>query len=150
MLTETARVVAVDEVSVWVETVRQSVCGSCSVSKGCGHGLLNRLGAGSRNYLQLSAQDFPANTFKVDDQVSIGIPEQFMLRSALIVYLLPLCGMLAGASLAPQLTDAGDWVSIVGATLGLLAGFLLVRAQARYNHYGDSLQLRLLGVVRAA
>ena len=44
MLIETGRVVAVEanEEALWVETIRQSTCGSCAANKGCGHGLLNR------------------------------------------------------------------------------------------------------------
>jgi sigma-E factor negative regulatory protein RseC len=41
MLTEQARVVALDAETVWVETIRQSSCGSCSARAGCGHGMLN-------------------------------------------------------------------------------------------------------------
>ena len=40
MLTETGRVVAVDDDGLWVETVRRSTCNACGVRQGCGHGLL--------------------------------------------------------------------------------------------------------------
>ena len=52
MLVETGRVVAVEEDSLWVETIRQSTCGSCAAQKGCGHGLLNRYADGKRGYIQ--------------------------------------------------------------------------------------------------
>ena len=144
MLTETARVVAVEEGSVWVETVRQSVCGSCQAAKGCGHGLLNQMGDGRRSYLQLPTGKFQASEFRVDDEVSIGIPESLMLKGSALVYLLPLLFMLLGALLAP----GGDTGAILGSALGLCVGFALVRLHARYRGTGSELQPVLLGPAR--
>ena len=150
MLTETGRVVAVEGSTLWIETIRQSVCGACAAQKGCGHGLLNRLGDGRRSYLQLSSSGFPSDAFSVDDQVSIGIPEQLLLQGSFVVYLLPLLTMLlaaaAGSTLVPGLADAA---AIVGALAGLLLGVLLVRLHARYHRDNSSLQPRLLGLAKS-
>lgn len=147
MLTETARVVAVEAHSVWVETVRQSTCGSCSAQKGCGHGLLNQMKDGSRNYLQLSSADFPQRAFTVDDEVMIGIPEQLMLAGSFIVYLLPLLMMLLGAGVGSWFfAESGELASVVGAGLGLLAGVLLMRLHAQLNRNNGALAPKLLGL----
>ena len=53
MLTETGRVVALEQDSLWVETIRQSTCGSCAVQKGCGHGLINQISDGSRSFIRV-------------------------------------------------------------------------------------------------
>jgi len=147
VLTETGRVVAVEGSTVWIETIRQSVCGTCVAQKGCGHGLLNQLGDGRRSYLQLSSSSFPGDTFSVDDQVSIGIPEQLMLQGSFVVYLLPLLTMLLAAAvssvLAPQLADVA---TIAGAMAGLLFGVFLVRMHSRYHRDNSSLQPCLLGL----
>ena len=147
MLTETARVVAVEDGSIWVETVRQSVCGSCAAQKGCGHGIMNQIGDGTRNYLQLSATKFPSGRFKVDDQVTIGIPEKLMVAGSALVYVIPLIGMLGGAALMPLLVGAGSELSaMLGAGLGLVAGFAAVRLHAWYYRNSNALQPELLGL----
>lgn len=40
MLTETGRVIAIDDDGVWVETLKQSACHQCKARKGCGQKLL--------------------------------------------------------------------------------------------------------------
>ena len=128
MLTETARVVAVEEGSVWVETIRQSVCGRCAVRQGCGHRLLNRLGGERRNRLELSSSEFPAGSFQVDDQVLVGVPEQLVVNGAFTVYMLPLLTMLLAAAVAPGwLPWSPDTAAVAGALGGLAAGIALVR-----------------------
>ncbi len=147
MLTETARVVAVEENCLWVETVRQSVCGTCAANKGCGHGLLNRIGDGQRNYLCLSSQDFPAGEFRVDDQVSIAIPEELLLRSSFLVYLVPiLCTLLVAVALPAFVFGADDLLAVIGAGLGFGLGVALVRLHAWMHRYDSRMQPQLLGL----
>ena len=75
MLTETGRVVAVDADGVWVETIRQSTCGSCAAQKGCGHGLMNRISDGHRSLIRALPGRLSAGDCQVDDQVRISMPE---------------------------------------------------------------------------
>ena len=92
---------AVEPDSLWVETIRQSTCGSCAAQKGCGHGLLNRYSDGKRGYVRVLGSDqLAAADCRVDDQVLIAIPEEVILRGSLILYMLPLVSMLSGAALA--------------------------------------------------
>lgn len=147
MLTETGRVVAVEDSVLWVETIRQSVCGTCAAQKGCGHGLLNQVSDGRRSYLSLSTADFPSDLFSIDDQVTIGIPEQLLLQGSFVVYVLPLLSMLLLASLGPLVAPAlGDLAAVAGAISGLGMGALLVRLHARYYNKHKGLQPRLVGL----
>jgi sigma-E factor negative regulatory protein RseC len=146
MLTERGRVVAIEEGALWIETLRQSVCGSCSANKGCGHGLLNRLGDGRSNLLRISLAEFPQDRFAVDDDVLIAIPEQLLLRSSFTVYGLPLVSTLLGAATAPSLLAPGsELVAVAGALCGFAAGVGLVRLHAWRHREDSSLQPRLLG-----
>jgi sigma-E factor negative regulatory protein RseC len=147
MLIETGRVVAVEEAGVWVETIRASTCGACSLQKGCGHGLLNRLGDSRRHYILVLPGACPASSCAVGDQVRIAIPEGVILRGSAVVYLLPLLCMLLGATLAANLLQGNpDMLAALGAALGFAAGFALVRWHAR-RHRGDCrLQPTLLDV----
>lgn len=147
MLTETARVVAVEPGWVWVETVRQSTCGSCAAASGCGHGLLNKLGDGRRSFLKLATDAFPANEFNVDDQVSIAIPERLLLDGTFVVYGIPLLGLLGGAAIAVGLQPgASDALAIFGAGVGLLLGLGGVSLHSRLRSDDDQLHPKLMGL----
>lgn len=136
MLTETGRVVAVESDSLWVETIRQSTCGSCQASKGCGHGLLNRIRSHRHGLIRvLPGREIPANC-GVDDEVRIGIPEGVVLQGSLLVYLLPLLGMLAGAGSAEWLGGSEPY-TVLGAVIGFAAGAALVRLHA-WRHRDDA------------
>jgi sigma-E factor negative regulatory protein RseC len=128
MLTETGRVVALEADGLWVETIRRSTCGTCSAQKGCGHGLLNRISDGKRGYVRVLPGGQAIENYKIGDQVLIGIPEEVILRSSIIAYILPLMGMLSGALGAVNwLPGNEDLLALFGAAGGLALGFTLVR-----------------------
>ena len=110
MLTEVGRVVAVEPESLWVETIRQSTCGTCAAQKGCGHGLMNRVTDGKRSYIRVLRGQQPVQHCDVDDQVLISIPEEVILKGSFIAYMFPLVCMLLGAMAATGLMD-GRWQS---------------------------------------
>ena len=151
MLTETGRVVAVEPGWLWVETIRQSTCGSCAAAKGCGHGIMNSMGDGLRNYLKVSTAAFPDGRFQVDDQVAIAIPERLLLDSAMIVYGAPLLTTLCGAALAAGfLPGASDVETMLGALLGLVGGLSIVRLHAWWFRHNHQFHPRLIGPARAS
>ena len=148
MLIETGRVVAVDPAGLWVETIRQSTCGSCQAQKGCGHGLLNRIGDGKRGYIRVWPGDKGPGDCAVDDQVLISIPEEVILRGSLVVYMLPLLCMLGGAAAAVGLLQGSqDLLAALGSVAGFGLGFALVRWHAWHHRHDLSLQPTLLEVV---
>lgn len=148
MLVETGRVVAVDPQGLWVETIRQSTCGSCAAQKGCGHGLLNRYSDGKRGYIRVLPGDAGTGACEVDDQVRISIPEEVILRGSVVVYMLPLLTMLGAAAAGAQLSaENSEGFAMLGAVLGFATGFALVRWHA-WRHKDDrSMQPTLLDVV---
>jgi sigma-E factor negative regulatory protein RseC len=153
MLIETGRVVAVEvtEGALWVETIRQSTCGSCAAKKGCGHGLLNRIADGRTGYVRVLSGAVAAERCAVDDQVSISIPEQVILRGSMLVYMLPLLCMLAGAASADSFfIGAAQSVAVAGALAGLALGFAIVRWHAWRHRADRNLQPTLLEVLPQA
>jgi sigma-E factor negative regulatory protein RseC len=151
MLIETGRVVAVDPKGLWVETIRQSTCGNCSARKGCGHGVINRLADGRSGYVRVLPGEAGCGDCAVDDQVRISIPEEVILRGSLVVYLVPLVCMLAGAVAAAQLfAGHPDLSAAFGAGLGLALGFALVRWHAWYHRNDRNLQPTLVEVLPRA
>jgi sigma-E factor negative regulatory protein RseC len=131
---------------LWVETIRRSTCGSCSAAKGCGHGILNTIGDGHRNFLKVSSAAFPEGRFRVDDQVSIAVPEQMILRGSFVVYMVPLlCTLVLGGAFAALIPAASDLDAVLGAGVGFLAGIGLVRWHAVASRDDARMQPRLLG-----
>lgn len=137
MLTEEGRVVAIETDALWVETIRQSTCGSCSANKGCGHSLLNKISDGKRSYIRVLPGGQILDGYKIDDRIRFSIPEEVILRGSFIAYLLPVMCMMAAAFGAVALFEGNeDALAAVGAIVGLLAGFILVRWHA-VTHQGD-------------
>ena len=127
MLTESGRIVGIEADSLWVETIRRSTCGACKAQKGCGHGLVNRIGDGKRGYIRALPGSRSIEQYNIGDQVLISIPEEVILRGSFIAYLLPLITMLAGAVGAVQyLPGNEDLTAVIGAVGGLALGFSLV------------------------
>lgn len=123
MIEEQGRVVAVEPGAVWVETLRRSTCSSCSAKAGCGQGLLESLGvSGRRGHVRALCE----LQLSVGDAVVIGVREDLLVRGALLVYLLPLLGMFAGALLAEQFA-LGEPLVILSAVLGMFASWIGVR-----------------------
>lgn len=131
MIESVATVVAVGETWVQVECRRKSACGHCHQQASCGVGSLAKSMPGRPQLLELAR----VGEVSVGQQVRIGIPEKSLLKSALLVYMLPLFCLLVGALV-------GKWVSgvwqiaeelpeILGAMLGGGLGFLLAKLGAR-------------------
>ena len=148
MLLETGRVVAVETDAIWVETIRKTTCGSCAAQKGCGHGLLNRISEGHRSLIRALPGGINPQDCRVDDEVSISIPEAVILRGSMVVYILPLLLMLASAALGAKLLSTNvDLGSALGAVAGITLGFVLVRLHAHRHRDDKNLQPTLVKVL---
>ena len=140
---ESGRIVAVDDDALWVETIRQSTCGSCSAQKGCGQGLLNRIGDSKRNHIRVLLGEALSSDFRIDDQVEFSVPDNVLLKAAAVVYLLPLFSMLVGMGLAHEWFDS-QVLAATGALAGFVLGFALVRLHAVVNANNPKLQPRVV------
>lgn len=149
MICEQGRVVAIDQDCAWVETIRRSTCGSCSVRGACGHGLLNQIGASDRHHVRVLPGDEPLSAFRVGDEVEISIPDGLLLRASGIVYLVPLAGLLAGL-FAGSAWGGTEPMAAVGAAIGFAAGLLSVRVHAHLHARDPRLQPRLSARVARA
>lgn len=123
MIEEQGRVVGVERGCVWVETVRQSSCASCSARNGCGQHLSEKYKPdASLSYINAVS----AIVLKKGDRVIVGIPEGSLLKASFLLYLFPLLLMMSGVWLLSLLVVA-DWVLALVAGILLLSGFSLVR-----------------------
>lgn len=123
MITETGTVIALKGEQVWVQTIRQSACQSCSARSGCGQRVLASASGGRANQV-LVKNSVDA---RVGDEVTLGIDEQALLSASLLVYAMPLLLMVLASIAGHQLSGGMDAGAIAGAGGGLAAGFWIGR-----------------------
>ncbi|MGD9500831.1 MAG: SoxR reducing system RseC family protein [Halothiobacillus sp.] len=117
-------VVAVTADGVWVETQRQSGCQSCSSRGGCGVGIMQK--ALNRRQHKVRVQtDQPV---QVGDHVRLLLPASALVQASMLMYFLPLLGLILGA-VAGQSLFASDAGSIGGAVVSFTAVLLFIARQ---------------------
>jgi len=145
MIIEQARVSRVEGERVWVECSTKSACEHCQAAKNCGTSAISK--ALPKRTQQIVARS--SLVVKPGQLVEIGIPEDSLVRSALVVYLWPLFGLILGAVIGQQLLSGGDAVVIGGSLVGGGLGALLARRWSVRQTQGDSLQPQVLRVLSA-
>jgi sigma-E factor negative regulatory protein RseC len=140
MVEEHGVVVEVSDHYAWVKTQRQSSCGQCGASKGCGTASLAQVLGQKYNEIRVVNH----LNVKVGDQVVIGLEEQALVRSSLLLYLLPLLTMFIAAVALELLGQAWQWPSselytmgagLVGLLFGLAGVLVWSRRLADNSHY---------------
>lgn len=126
MLETQAEVIAVKGQYARVQAKRESTCGGCAARSGCGTASISKVVGQRVNQLTVLN---PIDAH-VGDSVIISIPEETLLKGALIVYIVPLILMLLfavfGGYLVPEWAGIADMGAIVGGIVGLCAGFVIV------------------------
>lgn len=113
-----------------LEVERKTACGLCGQTRGCGNSIWGRLFG--HQTTAFKAQN--RINAKVGDSVIVGINEKALLKSALLLYILPLVTLFIGAILASQLRQT-DGSAMLGAAIGLVVGLLWVKGHAMSNSY---------------
>ncbi|MDD3884902.1 MAG: SoxR reducing system RseC family protein [Gallionella sp.] len=106
--------------------VRASHTGGCSRCQGgeCGSAKLSRLFCSKPRQFEVTN----AIDARPGEEVLVSIADGALLRSIALVYLLPLGVIIAGALIGSAIW--GEAGAILGALIGLVAGFLLARRMA--------------------
>lgn len=121
MIETEAVVVKIEDATAYVKAERKSGCSACSTGS-CGTSVLAGFFA-QKTPLYRASNDVGA---KVGDRVVVGMDEAAMFKGTLLLYLFPLLLLFVGAvagsmlAVAPELKDG---YSVVGACVGLVAGF---------------------------
>lgn len=102
-----------------------SGCGSCQARGACGSYLLNKIGPETVHQLELSIEQPLVEGQKVE----VGIPENNLLLSAMLVYLTPLIGLFIAAGLA-SFWFTSEFAIFCSGLLGGILGFLIARKVA--------------------
>lgn len=122
-----------------IEVVRQTACSLCGQTRGCGNALWGKMFAHK-------ATSFKAQNninAKTGQSVIVGIDEKALVKSALLLYIVPLVTLFIGAILALQVSDS-DLSAMFGAVVGVLAGYFWVKAHTLGRSYDQSHQPKIL------
>lgn len=122
-----------------IEVVRKTACGLCGKTRGCGNSLWGKIFA--HKATSFKAQN--AINAYVGQSVVVGIDEAAVMKSALLLYVVPLVTMLIGSILASQF-HASDAAAIIGAAIGLLLGYVWVKAHITGRVYYQNQQPKIL------
>ena len=127
MIEEYGQVVQVSGDRVEITVQRQGACGSCSAKNGCGTSLVASLFPQRRLRFWLK-NDIGA---KPGDQVVLGLDEHHLQQGTLLLYALPLVGLLPGAmageALFPFFGLSAELGAVLFGLLGLTVALLLAR-----------------------
>lgn len=150
---ESGRVVAIESDALWVETLQKTTCGNCAAQKGCGQGILQQLYPARSNHLRvLMTGDGPHATdlvrpYRIGDRVEFSLPDHIIVTGSLLLYLVPVVGLLLGTMLGAQLF-AHEFAVIVSAVVGFCIAVTGVRLLTTSRGDSAALQARLVGRVR--
>ena len=117
MITEQAIVTRREGRRIELELLRQSACDPCQLKQGCGTGSLGRLLGHRRRPLVLETEQ----ALQPGDRVEIGLAEAALVKASLLVYGLPLAGLILFGMSAVSLNLA-DWLVALASLAGLFAG----------------------------
>lgn len=150
MIEEQARVVRVDGDLAEILIHKQSACGSCSAKSGCGTSLLANWFPQRRLTLRLNNRI----NARAGDMVVLGLDEATLQRSSLMLYAVPLAGLLLAAIAGERgfefLGLSKELGAVLSGLLGLTAALLYVRGKSRaIIRRGDG-GVRLLRLVQPA
>jgi sigma-E factor negative regulatory protein RseC len=130
MLETRAIVIRLEGGKAVVEAGQGGGCGHCDSKNGCGSGKLTQLFC-SRPRQFVVHNEAGA---RVGDEVQVTVADGALLRSVVVMYVLPLVLLLAGGLLGSHWAGgnavSGDAWAASGALLGLLAGFVFARRLA--------------------
>lgn len=125
MIEEQAQVVEVRGAQLVLQAQTQSACGSCSASKGCGTSVLSKVIG--RKFTRFHAEN--SIDAEVGDTVVVGISEDALLKGSLVMYVIPVLGMLvfalAADYLLAALIDHRDLAIAGSGIMGLAFGSLM-------------------------
>jgi sigma-E factor negative regulatory protein RseC len=119
---------------VMVETQIKSTCGSCEAQSNCGTGAIAKVFANKREMLRFQLNEL----VEVGQKVSLGIPEENLLKASALVYCLPLFALvlsaLVGQALLPLVgLMAEGWLILCS----VICTYLTFRFVRRYLSSAD-------------
>ncbi len=130
MLETRAIVIHVQGNDALVEAKGGGGCGNCDSESGCGSGKLSKLFCTKPRQFTVRNEANAA----AGDEVQISLPDGVLLRSSMLMYVLPLSLLMSGGMVGSHWANdvaTKDAYAALGSLLGLVAGFALARWLAK-------------------
>jgi len=135
----TARLRDVRDGRAWLACeAAASTCDACNGGRGCA---LRWLARAEGAVLEVPAEAADRRRLATGDGILVEVNDGELLRAALLAYLPPLAGLLAGAGFATVLAPDGQAIAMLASLAGLVAGWAVSRAWLRRSPPRYRLQL---------
>lgn len=119
MIEEPAIVTKVEKYRVWVQGQQNNACGGCAQKSSCSTSVI------AQWMPQKNLEVLSDLQLEVGDEVTIGIEEGVLLKASLLLYLVPLIAMFAGAAIAMAFSE-NQFVIAGGSLLSLFISLIAI------------------------
>ena len=127
MITETGKIIAIQQVEgetvARVECISKSACSSCHNQTSCGVGVVSKAFSDKSQYFELPYKE----GMKVDSFIELQISNGDLIKSASLIYLLPIFFFITSALLIKSFFEFNEGVLITISILFTILGFFITR-----------------------
>jgi sigma-E factor negative regulatory protein RseC len=127
MITETGKIIAIkqvqDETVVQVECISKSACSSCHSQTSCGVGVVSKAFSDKSQYFEFPYKE----GMKVDHFIELQISNGDLIKSAALIYFLPLFFFIGSALLMKSFFIVNEALLICTSGLFAAIGFVVTR-----------------------
>lgn len=125
MLTQPARVLAIDGQQIIVETLAKANCPRCEQGVGCGGGILAKLFGDKTFKLTLNSSE----VLQLQQVVQLGISEKLLVKAAFTLYGIPLLALVSVAIVTSSFIEQ-ELMVIISALVGFGLGIYFAKRLA--------------------
>jgi len=131
MIEEEAIVISKDKEFAEVDIIRTKPCGLCGKTQGCGNSIWGKVFSFKKRKIQIRNNI----NAKVGEKVKLIIEENYLLKTSLLLYGVPLFFLFGGMIAFEYFFEAAnDLVVFFGGALGLSIGIILLKFITVQNH----------------
>ena len=131
MIEEEAIVISKDRGFAEVDIIRTKPCGLCGKTQGCGNSIWGKVFSFKKRKIQIRNNI----NAKVGEKVKLIIEENYLLKTSLLLYGVPLFFLFGGMIAFEYFFEAAnDLVVFFGGALGLSIGIILLKFITVQNH----------------
>jgi len=125
MIRETGKITAVDKTHgkriAYIECISKSACSSCQKNDSCGVGVVSKSFSDKTQLFTVPYEE----GMEVDKLVELQINNNDLIKSAMLVYLVPLLFFICSALIAKQFQIGNETIIILIAIIFAAVGFVL-------------------------
>jgi|TARA_B100001105_G_C22149048_1_gene339318 sigma-E factor negative regulatory protein RseC len=131
MIEEEAIVISKDGEFAEVDIIRTKPCGLCGKTQGCGNSIWGKIFSFQKRKIQIQNNI----NAKVGEKVKLLIEENYLLKTSLLLYGVPLFFLFGGMIASEYFLEvANDLAVFLGGVLGFLVGIILLKFITAQNH----------------